>query len=273
MLPYLVTLVLMLVAAKAEDMECGVGSDNGESSHLRIVGGEEAERNGYPWQVMITHSANGMCGGSIISKNKILTGALCTHDKQISSLEVYVGFHNRAEKGAFKQVCGKVEHGDYGNVDDGSAAFAVDNDIAILTLCEDLEFSESVRSICLPDSDYRKYSNSEAEITGWGITSEPSDKLDSNGTFPDTLQAAKVKIIENEECNKHYDGHIQDTMICAMGEGRICMGDAGGPLAVIENGRYTVVGIASFGGEGCNATYPGVYTRVSSFMSGILDYI
>ena len=35
------------------------------------------------------------------------------------------------------------QHENYGNVDDGSASFAVVNDIAILTLCEDLEFSES----------------------------------------------------------------------------------------------------------------------------------
>ena len=50
MLPYLVTIVLMLVAAKAEDTECGVRSGSSESSHQRIVGGGEADRNGHPWQ-------------------------------------------------------------------------------------------------------------------------------------------------------------------------------------------------------------------------------
>ena len=46
------------------------------------------------------------------------------------------------------------------------------------------------------------------------------------------------------------------------------MGDGGGPLAVNENGRYTVVGISSFG-EGCGEEFPGVYTRVSSYMDFI----
>jgi secreted trypsin-like serine protease len=51
---------------------------------LRILGGTEASRNEYPYQVGIISSdstnpneENGFCGGSLISKNAVITAAHC----------------------------------------------------------------------------------------------------------------------------------------------------------------------------------------------------
>lgn len=46
----------------------------------RIVGGVEADRHQFPYQVgLVTHLAtgNGFCGGSLVSKNYVLTAAHC----------------------------------------------------------------------------------------------------------------------------------------------------------------------------------------------------
>lgn len=46
-------------------------------------------------------------------------------------------------------------------------------------------------------------------------------------------------------------------------------GDSGGPMVVNENGRWTQIGVVSWG-IGCGkGQYPGVYSRVSSFLPWI----
>lgn len=49
-------------------------------------------------------------------------------------------------------------------------------------------------------------------------------------------------------------------------------GDSGGPLQTVHNKHscmYTVVGITSFGYEICGSEYPGIYTRVHSYINWI----
>ena len=42
-------------------------------------------------------------------------------------------------------------------------------------------------------------------------------------------------------------------------------------MAVKENGKYTVVGVVSYG-RGCASKYPGVYARVTNYLSWIKSY-
>lgn len=43
----------------------------------RVVGGEVAPRNGFPYQVALIINNAGFCGGSIISDQWVLTAAHC----------------------------------------------------------------------------------------------------------------------------------------------------------------------------------------------------
>lgn len=54
-----------------------------------------------------------------------------------------------------------------------------------------------------------------------------------------------------------------------------CQGDSGGPLmSERSDSKFTLVGLVSFGPRACGiSNFPGVYTKVESFTSWILQYI
>lgn len=60
-------------------------------------------------------------------------------------------------------------------------------------------------------------------------------------------------------------------MICAGQAAKdSCSGDSGGPLMVHNNGHWLQIGVVSWG-IGCGkGQYPGVYTRMTSFMPWIM---
>lgn len=99
----------------------------------------------------------------------------------------------------------------------------------------------------------------------------------ADGPQPAILQKVTVPIWSNTHCQGKYGtsapGGIIESMLCAGVDSKdSCTGDSGGPLMVNE-GTWTQVGIVSWGigcGEG---QYPGVYTRVSSFIPWITKNI
>ena len=79
-----------------------------------------------------------ICGGSIISRDIILTAAHCTEGRQTSDMTVWTRDHDRTKMDGERRhaVCHKMEHHDY----DKLAKF--DKDIAVLKLCKPLMFTE-----------------------------------------------------------------------------------------------------------------------------------
>lgn len=141
------------------------------------------------------------------------------------------------------------------------------NDIALIELEKRLNFTgahKKLRPICI--SENKPYDKSKCYSTGWGTT--------QYGSKSDVLQEAKMPIINDAYCKSAY-WHMfkKDIMLCAgYKEGGIssCYGDSGGPLqCIMEDKRYFLHGITSWGLGCAKPGFPAVYTRVKAFIGWI----
>jgi secreted trypsin-like serine protease len=90
--------------------------------------------------------------------------------------------------------------------------------------------------------------------------------------YPTVLRKANLTALSPSSCRAAYPDEITDSMLCAgnpAGGVDSCQGDSGGPLIAPSSGRSVLVGVVSWG-EGCALpNTPGVYAKVSSFLSWI----
>ena len=216
------TLLLAVMAALVTgqaDCDCGPVKDG--SGSQRIVGGEEAGENDYPWMVRLvgTTPLPGGCGGSIISRRHVLTVAHCIHpysaeqfsnysripgqgvintrDEVIENLKVVVGEHSMQKyiddeknnidwKTKYPESVYSIEkitwHKDWWP--NGWPQPFGNNiyDYGIITLKDPVTFSDKVKPICFPvDTNIAKYENKKATIAGWG---QDDYDIQNNGTIP-----------------------------------------------------------------------------------------
>nr|XP_026492654.1 tryptase alpha/beta-1-like isoform X3 [Vanessa tameamea] len=255
------------------DSSCGIkngpqtyGSTYESLDEERIVGGHNAELNEWPWIVALFNNGRQFCGGSLIDDSHVISAAHCVAHMtswDVARLTARLGDHNIRTSTETQHVERKIKRVVRHRGFDMRTLY---NDVAILTLDQPVTFTKHIRPVCLPGGS-RAYSGMVATVIGWG-------SLRESGPQPSILQEVSIPIWTNAECRLKYGsaapGGIIDSMICA-GKASMdsCSGDSGGPLMLNEGGRWTQVGIVSWG-IGCGkGQYPGVYTRVTSFLPWI----
>merc|ERR1712107_630714 len=245
------------------------------SSSNRIVGGKEVNPKGkLPYQVLFQGCAGmrgcSICGGTIVNKRFVLTAAHC-YNSMFATMHVIVGEHNVCdgnpqgspnEGGKLIKVKKMTLHPDYNSR-------TIDNDIAVLKLAEDLTFTKKIKPACLPSSETKDYSGSASTVSGWGgtIGYGPNDQQPQQPRQC-TLKETIVKLLKGSDpmCSKYLKTSCSKIKLCAFAKDTdACQGDSGGPLTVPENGKYTLVGVVSYG-SGCASSTPGVYVRVQGFL-------
>lgn len=232
------------------DCQCGVPSQN----RNRIVGGQPAEKNEYPWQVAIKkRGGKPFCGGSVLSSRTILTAAHC-NIYGTGLIRVAVGDHDISVTGDGEEnftVQSWVSHPRY-NVR------TTDYDYAIITLNKPINFSNSAMPICLPTRPLA--GGEEAIVTGWGTTEYATNK------YPDVLLEATVTVQTSRQCTTgtvYSSSSITSRMLCAAQTNKdACQGDSGGPLIAMEGENYSLIGITSWGIGCARPDAPGVYAKV-----------
>jgi secreted trypsin-like serine protease len=266
-----IAVCLVVFAAQASDAtECGLRYFSGRQVNTYgsagyVVGGSNANRGSLPWQVSVQDWGH-FCGGTIIDKRWVLTAAHCFTGGS-RGVKIVAGEHNLRYGEGSEQKIAVAQHFTHPSYGRGQA-----NDITLLKLSQDLNFDKYTQPACLPkkvneNSDYAPGSN--VIISGWGSTRA--------NRGPATLQVATVPFISDSTCKRRdiYGSKILNSMVCAgkIGEGGVdtCQGDSGGPLVKSIGGKFTVLGVVSWGYGCARPDKPGVYTRVARFDQWIAD--
>ncbi|XP_064537209.1 serine protease SP24D-like [Drosophila montana] len=223
----------------------------------RIVGGEDATQAQFPHQISLRNGDSHTCGGSIISRNWVLTAAHCvSYDdangelviQPASRYGIRAGSNDRFTGGVQVQVVEIIVHEDYGN-------FL--NDVALLRVETPFIYSANIQPIALPTKNTPD--DADIIVSGWG-------RLTQGGDLPRYLQWTTLKSLSLAECESRIQ-YGYPNILCLLHEADngVCNGDSGGP-ALYDN---EVVGIAGFVYGGCGTTNPDGYARVYPFVDWI----
>ncbi|XP_026204380.1 elastase-1-like [Anabas testudineus] len=256
MLRFLVlTSFAAVVLSEPRYLEEGVG---------RVVGGETATPNSWPWQISLQYKSGSSyyhtCGGSLIERGWVMTAAHCVDS--VRTWRVILGEHDLNVDSGREQVIGVSQVYIHPNWD--SSRVSNGYDIALLRLSSNAELNAYVQLAYLPPANQILPNNNLCYITGWGRTY-------TGGPLPAQLQQAYLPVVDYATCSRSdwWGSTVKTTMVCAGGGAEAgCNGDSGGPLNCLVEGRYYVHGIASFvSGLGCDTIRkPTVFTRVSAYI-------
>ncbi|XP_052894681.1 trypsin-7-like [Anopheles moucheti] len=214
----------------------------------RIVGGQPANIESYPYQVSVQELKVHICGGSIITRRWILTAGHCIDDTIPRYMQVRVGSSFYSENGTLHNVQSYHAHPDH-------VPYSWIMDYALLKLEDSLVFSTAVQPIALASHPNDLLYDLDCVVAGWGRTLNTEEKFDQ-------LRTVEIPLVSRTLCNIAYEGKVDMSMICAGdyvngGKGS-CAYDSGGPLVCAG----IQVGIVSWG-KGCALPgYPGVYSSV-----------
>ncbi|XP_031552036.1 transmembrane protease serine 2-like [Actinia tenebrosa] len=234
----------------------------------RIVGGKESKQGSWPWQVALFYNGTQLCGGSLVNHNWIVTASHCFHETYSSTdpkmWTATLGEHKLKKEESFEQIRDIeriILHPKYKSMlFEGIFDTPPDYDIALVRLKEPAIMDENVYPICLLRPHTKFHWGKVCYISGWGHTK-------FNGTQPEALNEAQLKLVSTNTCNKKlsYSGKIHGRALCAgfeKGGVDSCQFDSGGPLSCAVNGQYFLTGVVSWGHKCASPHKYGVYSNM-----------
>merc|ERR1711936_776940 len=256
------------------EVMCGMRRTEGECiKDGRVVNGQEAECNEWPWQVGIVRRdgnfvSTPFCGGTLVNENHVITAAHCMPNRTPSTTAVIIGDHHiyvMEPSQSVSAVSAIHNHPDYNSE-------TQQHDITVIKLASKVNLF-TFAPACFPTfATGESLHGQNGTISGWGALEYDT------GDYPDTLQEVQdlIPIVNRETCVTNtepyiYDSDILPGMLCAGGPGLgmdTCQGDSGGPLTnKFAPNRYQLVGVVSWG-RNCAKSY-GVYSDVAYYSDWI----
>ncbi|XP_050459471.1 serine protease gd-like isoform X2 [Cataglyphis hispanica] len=232
--------------------ECGI-STHTNNINLLISKGMKTSPGQWPWLValfIVKLKFEFQCAGSILTNKHVITAAHCFKlDAQTnippSAMLVSLGryqLRNWHEAGSVNmEIASYTLHPDYIHQESG------DSDLAILTLRTPVEFSPTIKPVCMwhGSSDLQSAVNKIGYVVGWG-------RNEFGNPYVAEPRMAKVPIVSQEVClwsDSRFVNFTSNRTFCAGsrdGSGP-CNGDSGSGLVLHDatTGRYQLRGIVS----------------------------
>ncbi|XP_029666346.1 serine protease gd-like isoform X1 [Formica exsecta] len=232
--------------------ECGI-STHTNNINLLISKGMKTSPGQWPWLAalfIVKLKFEFQCAGSILTNKHVITAAHCFKlDAQTnippSAMLVSLGRYQLRDwhqAGSVNmEIASYTLHPDYIHQETG------DSDLAILTLRTPVEFSPTIKPICLwyGSTDLQSAINKIGYVVGWG-------RDEFGNPYVAEPRMAKVPIVSQEVClwsDSRFVSFTSNRTFCAGsrdGSGP-CNGDSGSGLVLHDaaTGRYQLRGIVS----------------------------
>jgi len=233
----------------------------------RIIGGGPGTITDGPWQVIL-HVDGSLCSGALITSTWAVTAAHCVDGVTAQQVQLWAGLSSLGQRTTQNglPVAEVVVHPQW-----DATSYA--NDIALIRLGAPWAAAPERQAISLPttvDAATWPVAGTSAVISGWGVEAY-------QGASPDQMKRATARIIASPgaPCGDYGDGFDPSNQLCAGeldGSIDTCQGDSGGPLVVIEQGRPLLAGVTSIGNDCGLPNFPGLYTRMTTFIPWIRQY-
>ncbi|XP_055345809.1 trypsin-3-like isoform X1 [Paramacrobiotus metropolitanus] len=243
----------------------------------RIIGGFTAAVGEFPWMASLRkrdsyNTSIHKCGATLLHPEWIITAAHCAYRIRKRRMVIRLGaldvdYDDQADD-SLSYVDARVAsvkiHPDFDSV-------TFENDLALLKLSEPVRLAPNIVPICL--APFMDYIGTFGMLAGWGLTN-PDDMVGSS-----VLKKVFLPIVNTTQCEQWYDTAgrhqiIQSEFLCTgyqYGGRDTCQGDSGGPLVKEIHGRWSLIGVISWG-MGCARAYlPGVSTFVPVYHQWIAD--
>ncbi|XP_055931121.1 elastase-1-like [Argiope bruennichi] len=227
-----------------EPEECGIQAITPKTtfntSPDRMVGGEPAVPNSWPWQVSLqgreTEPSSHFCGGTLINNQWILTATHCVSKKyDPGDIKVVLGSHGKFTRTPYQQDRYSAKVFAYPDLEgDDVRRFDMTHDLSLIKLNAPVTFNKGVQPACLAQLGWTAKPGWHCYATGWG------ESRGSGGS--EALKQAEQIVQPKQNCSFN-----EQTQICvAKHQNAPCHGDSGGPLQCKLGEKWFVFGAASF---------------------------
>lgn len=259
------TLVAALVGCLAVLISSLSGAQAAPLAQPKVIGGADVSVSDIPWQVLFIIDSTSVCSGALVSATKIVSAAHCFDGFPSSKVLAWAGVTEMSDRSdSNKLSVGQI------SIHPGFDAQTFANDIAVITLNKAVPVRLGAASIGLPagkNVGEWPVLGAAATVSGWGETTTGVTVASNR------LQAAVVDVLAapgSAVCGSYGAAYLPDLQICAgVIDGRVdaCQGDSGGPLTIYVEGQPILAGVSSTGLECGLAGYPGLYVRMTTYLS------
>lgn len=288
----------------AEDEEMLAALSEMSPVNLKIADGRPSVPGSWAWVAQIKYWRNGryefVCAGTLIADRWILTAAQCLSDEEsgdydVENMVVVLGVHTLrgGDEKDRRQIYDVLEYQIHPNY---RIETTPRQDVALLLLNEQVEYTGFVHPACLPYGRYTsEYSDRQADaglvqdadycwFVGWGFTNAvPNYEQIKPNDLARVLQQSRHYLMDHDTCDGILDTWNIDKKehLCAVGYekapgfiGHACEGDGGGPLVCKhKDNSWFIAGIeigqSSHCGQAPYERMPSIFSRVSVFENWI----